>query len=111
MHVLHYSDIIPRNYCCSEMENAFFLHYHYCLDKSGFTLIDKSAQVALFCFSSIGLCFGCKMSGRCLEAICLIQQTISPLFVQILSKPRDISIRAQEGMYFCCCNPLPSIKA
>lgn len=63
MHVLHYSDIIPRNYCCSEMENAFFLHYHYCLDKSGFTLIDKSAQVALFCFSSIGLCFGCKMSG------------------------------------------------
>jgi hypothetical protein len=51
------------------------------------------------------------LDARCLEAICLIQQTISPLFVQILSKPRDISIRAQEGMYFCCCNPLPSIKA
>jgi hypothetical protein len=78
--VFHYNDVICGDYCCSGMENAFFIRYRYCPETSGCIFIEKATYHP---FPSCSIFFRHYWSS-CLtqdvwEAICLIQQTITSI--------------------------------
>jgi len=60
--VFHYSDVISGDYCCSGIENAFFVRYRYSPKTVGCTYIDRNTY-----------------SNDIWEATCLIQQTVTSI--------------------------------
>lgn len=78
--VFHYADIVCGNFCCSGIENAFFVRYQYRPETNGCIYIDKSTYHP---FPSCSMMFwqywSSCWSQDVWEGICLMQQTITSI--------------------------------
>ncbi len=78
--VFHYSDVISGDYCCSGIENAFFVRYRYSPKTVGCTYIDRNTYYAFpACYGNFWHYWSSCFSNDIWEATCLIQQTVTSI--------------------------------